>query len=143
MEKGKRKTKDESKYPFTGSKITKLRKERFLEAYRLCLSVSIAARDLNIGRRTVYNWKESDPEFAEAILDAELSTLERVQYAALKQAINGDKTMIMFILNNKGAKLGYTNGYREAEQAALAKAAPYLATRFIQEIDQSILGENN
>ncbi|MDO4571136.1 MAG: helix-turn-helix domain-containing protein [Planctomycetia bacterium] len=111
-----------------------------MEAYRECLSISAAAHDLGIGRRTIYNWKENDEEFAEAMMDAELSALEKVQYAALQKALDGDKTMIMFLLNNKGAKLGYTNGAREVDQEDAAKAVSYLATRFVQEIDQSITG---
>ena len=142
MKKRSRSEKNEPKYPFKGSRETRFRKERFIEAYAKCLSVSLASRDLGIGRRTIYNWKEEDENFASAMLDAELDALERIQYEAVRQAIKGDKTMIMFLLNNKGAKLGFNNGHiRESELMAKAKAASYLATRFIEEIDKSIEGE--
>lgn len=49
-------------------KIAK-RKERFLAALSKVLMVTAAAKAAGVGRRTVYNWRDTDPEFAARLQD--------------------------------------------------------------------------
>lgn len=50
---------------------TATKKEEFLSLYPKTRNISKTAEAIKINPRTVYNWKESDPQFAKALLQAE------------------------------------------------------------------------
>ena len=57
-------------YQFTGDSYTLERKRAFILNYREQGSIYHAARLTPVSRKTVYNWIELDPQFAEAVADS-------------------------------------------------------------------------
>ncbi len=69
--------------------------------------VAYACEAAGITRKTFYEWKKDDPEFAEKVDDITEATLDRVE-GKLLEAINDDNiTAIIFYLKTKGRKRGY------------------------------------
>lgn len=58
----------------------------FLEQMRETCNVSHSARAAGVPRRTVYNWREADPEFAAAWDDAEEEAADALELEARKRA---------------------------------------------------------
>ena len=73
-------------------------RETFLEQFRLTCNVSHAARSAGIGRRTVYDWREADPEFAAAWDEAEEEAIDALELAARERAIDGSDRMMEILL---------------------------------------------
>ncbi len=70
-------------------------------------NVSATCAALGIERRTFYNWKNSEPSFAEAIADADESIIDFCESKLIEQINNGNLTAIIFMLKTKGKKRGY------------------------------------
>jgi hypothetical protein len=103
------------------------RKKQFLEILENNAGVIKAACDaMNIGRRTVYDWRDQDPKFREAIedikeglIDFAESQLMRLMTGVVMLAPDGSKaykkepckTSIIFYLKTQGRKRGYVEGY--------------------------------
>lgn len=69
--------------------------------------VAYACEAAGITRKTFYEWKKDDAEFAEKVDDITEATLDRVE-GKLLEAINDDNiTAIIFYLKTKGRKRGY------------------------------------
>lgn len=65
--------------------------------------VTAAAKAAKIDRRTVYNWLDSDPDFAEALEQAKESVIDMLEQEAIKRATTGKSdTLLIFLL--KGMK---------------------------------------
>ena len=78
----------------------KTRKEKFLRAYRTGMSVGNAARAAAVDRRTVYRWRDRDPEFAKAWLEAREGLVEDLEMEAYKRAFKGNDRLLMFLLRS-------------------------------------------
>lgn len=85
-------------------------KARFLDRYAKTGNVSQAARLCGIGRRTVYDAREADPAFAEAMDEAEQTALDELERVAWKRAKGYTKSgryyepsdrLLIFLLSNK------------------------------------------
>lgn len=70
-------------------------------------NVASTCEAANIGRRTFYLWKETDPEFAEAIKDLDESLLDFAESKLMEKVQDGDLTAIIFTLKTKGKDRGY------------------------------------
>lgn len=70
----------------------------FLEQLRLTCNVSHAARSAGIGRRTAYDWRDADPEFAAAWDEAEEEAIDALELAARERAIDGSDRMMEILL---------------------------------------------
>lgn len=70
-------------------------------------NVAATCEAANIGRRTFYLWKETDPEFAEAIKDLDESLLDFAESKLMEKVQDGDLTAIIFTLKTKGKDRGY------------------------------------
>ena len=69
--------------------------------------VAYACEQANITRKTFYQWKNEDKEFAEKVEEITEATLDRVE-SKLLEAIHDDNiTAIIFYLKTKGKKRGY------------------------------------
>ena len=83
--------------------ITHPKKRAFLLAYMQTGVVTAAAKAAKIDRRTVYNWLDSDPDFAEAMEQAKEAVVDMLEHEAIKRATTGKSdTLLIFLL--KGMK---------------------------------------
>lgn len=75
--------KDNSK---AGTSGTLRARENFLKQLAENCNVADAARVAGVPRRTVYNWRSADPEFAKAWEDAEQEAADKLEAEAWKRA---------------------------------------------------------
>lgn len=74
------------------------KKARFLEALRRGMSVTAAAQAIGVGRRTVYDWREADPDFASAWDEAVEDGTDLLEDEAWRRAFAGSDTLLIFLL---------------------------------------------
>ncbi len=74
------------------------RKKRLLQALAAGLSVKAACEVAGIGRRTAYDWRNEDQEFASAWDEAIETGTDALEDEALSRAMNGSDTMLIFLL---------------------------------------------
>ena len=65
------------------------KKAAFLKAFAEELTVSKGAAAAGVGRRTVYEWREKDPGFAEAWNDVDESITEELEREAHRRGVEG------------------------------------------------------
>jgi hypothetical protein len=73
----------------------------FLETYRATGNVSESAKAAGIGRRTHYDWVESDEVYAAAVEDAKADAIEALELEARKRATRPNfpsDTLLIFLL---------------------------------------------
>lgn len=71
-------------------------RETFIETLRGSCNVSESARAAGIGRRTAYEWREADEEFAAAWKDAEDEAADKLEREAWRRAVEGTDKPISF-----------------------------------------------
>lgn len=71
------------------SKRTIAREEKFLEVFRETCNVSEAASKAGIGRRTAYEWRDADDDFASRWLEAEQEAADKLEREAWRRAVEG------------------------------------------------------
>lgn len=82
-------------------------KETFIKSYKEHKTISAACEAANISRRTYYDWKEQDEEFAQSIIEVDEARIDYVENK-LFENIDGNKTNeILFYLKTKGKNRGY------------------------------------
>ena len=77
-------------------------KEAALKAFADYGTVAAAMRKVGMARRTWYDWKENDAEFAKLAGDAELAVADDLEEEAIKRAKESSDTLLIFLL--KGHK---------------------------------------
>ena len=60
-------------------------KARFLEIFADLGIVAVACRQAGVGRRTVYDWRKADPDFAAAYKDAEAEAVDNLEEEAVRR----------------------------------------------------------
>ena len=75
-------------------------KEQFLTAHTVGMSVVNAARYAGVDRRTIYRWRDKDPEFAKAWREAREGLVEDLEMEAYKRAFKGNDRLLMFLLRS-------------------------------------------
>ena len=65
------------------------KKGAFLAAYARCGNVSRATKLAKIGRQSVYNWLDSDPEFKKGFQDANVQACDALELEARRRAVKG------------------------------------------------------
>ena len=85
------------------------KKKAFLEALTETLgNITLASQKIGIERKTVYNWKNKDVDFANAIDEIQQEyVVDYVESKMIKKINEGESSMIMFYLNNKAKHRGY------------------------------------
>lgn len=73
-------------------------REKFLAALKAGASVSKAATDAGIPRRTAYNWRDADKTFAESWDDAIEEGTDRLEDEGVKRGLATSDTMLIFML---------------------------------------------
>jgi hypothetical protein len=87
----------------------------FLRALAKTPSVTFAAKAAGVSRRTVYDHREQDPEFAAKWDDALNQSLDALEHEVYQRAIKDDAQLAMFILKAHRPSI-----YRERIEAAIA-----------------------
>jgi transposase len=100
------------------SKFTDRARATFIETLAETCNVSEAARRAGIARRTVYEWKDADPEFAADWLDAEETAADKLELEARRRAVEGVDKPITF----QGAVTGTYKEYSDKMLEILLKA---------------------
>ena len=75
--------------------FTAQRKLKFLVSYRANCNVSAAARAAGINRRSVYQAREDDAEFARLMDEYKQEHLDAIEAEFYRRAVQGDKKPIM------------------------------------------------
>lgn len=90
-------------------KATARRKERLLIALAKHRGiVKDAVKDAGVCRRTFYQWRQDDDEFAAAVMDVEEATLDEIESVAQKMIIEDrNPAMTIFYLKTKGRHRGF------------------------------------
>lgn len=88
---------------------TEKKKEQMLETLRKNGgNVQKSADAVGIGRRTHYDWMESDVNYKNAVEDIAESCLDNAEDVLQTAIRNGDMTATIFYLKTKGKKRGYS-----------------------------------
>jgi hypothetical protein len=72
--------------------------EPFLKTLALTANVKMACRQAGITRKTAYQWKEQNPEFAELWADAIEDGLDLLEYAMFKRGVATSDRAAEFLL---------------------------------------------
>ncbi len=96
--------------------------------------VASACKAAGISRYTFYEWKKTDPEFAEKVEDILELQKDFCEALILKKMRDGDTTMIIFYAKTKMKDRGYV----ERQEVTGADGKPLAQT---QNIDLSTLSE--
>jgi hypothetical protein len=75
-----------------------VRKDAVLQAYVEAGTVAGAARAGGISRQTFYDWIESDPSFANAVVMCRQELADDLEAEAFKRAREGSDTLLVFLL---------------------------------------------
>jgi len=90
------------------SRSIKIKKNKFIEAYRKTLgNATSACKTIGIGRSTFYRWLRNDNDFKEQIDDIAEETIDFVEQELKKSIQNGNVTAQIFYLKTKGKHRGY------------------------------------
>jgi transposase len=73
-------------------------RETFLKVLAETCNVSEAARAAGVGRRTMYDWRDADPSFADAWKDAEETSADKLEQVAFERATSGQSDRMLEIL---------------------------------------------
>jgi len=81
-------------HPNAGTEVrrtqtTALARDRFLKAYARCGNITTASKAARVGRATVYQWQEHEPEFALAMRQADVQATEVLEKEAWRRAERG------------------------------------------------------
>lgn len=69
--------------------------------------VSVACHNSGISRSTFYNWKNTDSEFAEGIIEANEAAIDHVESKLFGRVDSNDTTAIIFFLKTRAKERGY------------------------------------
>lgn len=84
------------------------RKAAFLEAFSKSAGILKPACDaMNVDRKTVWRWRQSDEKFDEAYKECQEIAVDFAESALLKNIQAGDTTAIIFFLKTRGRERGY------------------------------------
>lgn len=106
-----------------GQKVTKLTlkknwKEIFIKALAKNGNISVAAKAAKVSRKTAYEHKESDSEFAEAWQEALEQSIEAMEAEAFRRAVTGTNKPIY----HQGEKIDTVKEYSDTLLIFLMKA---------------------
>ena len=73
---------------------------RFLAAHQLGAPTKQAAQIAGVSKATLYRWRDEDPEFAQAWLESRDKSMEDLEVAAYRRAIQGNDRLLMFLLKS-------------------------------------------
>ena len=111
----KKTTKEISKVETT----KKRRQDAFLKEYKLCATVTHAAKLANIGRQTHYDWLRKDEEYQVAFAEAEIAATDALVAEARRRATQGVEESVYY----QGEVVGTIRKYSDTLLIFLLKGA--------------------
>jgi len=94
------------------NKTTAPEKEAMIVALNRALgNVSVCCKEVGISRQTHYNWLETDPEYAQAVMNINEKVIDNAEAMLNSSIMEGNVTAIIFFLKTKGRSRGYTEHY--------------------------------
>jgi hypothetical protein len=100
--------KDRDKGNATRKARTATQKKQMLDALKTTFGlVKPAAEKAGIERSTHWRWVNEDQDYAKTVLEIQENNLDFVEMNMYKQIAEGNHTLIMYVLNNKGSARGY------------------------------------
>lgn len=87
---------------------TQQKKDAFIQAYAELGTITHAARQAGIARKTVYRWQQADEDFALAMHDCREQVTDTLEREAIRRATDGSDTLLIFML-----KANRPDKYRE------------------------------
>lgn len=94
--------------------FTEQKQAEYLENIRNGDTRALAARNVDVDPKTVRAHRRLFPEFTDAILEAEHERIRKVESAGFKVAMDGNPSMIQFMLRN-----GLKDQYQERKEPAV------------------------
>lgn len=89
------------------NKTTQLKKAAIEALYKNKGNVSVACSAVGIGRKTFYDWKKDDKQFAEAVDNVGDFVVDHVESKLHAAIDNGEVAAIIFYLKTIGKRRGY------------------------------------
>lgn len=83
------------------TKYTKSRAERALEKLRAGESREVAAQAAGVCRKTLYNWRDENDEFREAMAEADEIVTDGLESVAVRHAMAGNVALLIFLLKSR------------------------------------------
>jgi hypothetical protein len=87
-----------------GEQRKEAQKVGFLKFLKVTGRVNKACDELGLSRWIVYRWKDEDPEFAQAWIEAKSKAkrnrIEQLEEAAVERAMNDSDTLLRFLLQS-------------------------------------------
>jgi len=97
------------------TKFTTKKVQKFFDSLASGNSVTTAARQIGISRRTAYDWRAANDKFRQEWDDAVEQGIDALEEEAVRRALNNSDTMLIFLLKgNRSEK------YKEKWQGELA-----------------------
>ncbi len=100
-------------------KAKKARQEAFLEEYKLCATITHAAKIALIARRRHYKWLDNDPAYAAAFEEAKIAATDALVAEARRRATQGVEEAVYY----KGEVVGTIRKYSDTLLIFLLKGA--------------------
>jgi len=93
------------------------KRKQFLALYPKVRSITVAADGVGVHRRTIYKWRDTCKEFAEAFAEAREQIADELEAKALERAITGDPedrgSHVLMIFLLKGLRREVYGDHRE------------------------------
>ena len=89
--------------------IRKMKKEKWLSAFKQSFNRAAACEAIGIARSTLWRWLKNDRSFAEKVMEIEESLIDEIEGKLLDLARSGNLQAIKTFLKAKAANRGYTN----------------------------------
>jgi hypothetical protein len=97
----------------------KRRQDAFLKEFKICATVTHAAKLANIGRQTHYDWLRKDEEYQVAFAEAEIAATDALVAEARRRATEGVEEPVYY----KGEVVGTIQKYSDTLLIFLLKGA--------------------
>jgi hypothetical protein len=112
------------------------RQEAFLEALRQVPNITYAAIQSGVSRKTAYNHRDQDPEFAAAWDEALEEGVDMIELEAHRRAVQGYTEPVFYM----GAIVGHVIKYSDALMARLLQA--HRPEKYSEKHQHKVSGEN-
>ena len=89
--------------------IRKMKKEKWLSAFKQSFNRAAACEAIGIVRSTLWRWLKNDHIFAEKVREVQLGLVDEIECKLLDLARSGNLQAIKTFLKAKAANRGYTN----------------------------------
>lgn len=82
----------------TTDRALRLKKQAFITAYQQCATITGAAAAVGVHRSQHYSWLDKDPWYVDQFEHAEQSVVDMLESEAVRRAIAGSDTLLIFLL---------------------------------------------